>query len=329
MSDRLNITILGAGAWGCALSCAMVRAGHKATIWARDNELAQEINTSHSNKKYLGSIALEKQISATASLTDSVPNADVILLVTPAQSIAELCRKLLPLLSKEQIVIACAKGIDRKTGKTPAELISEIIPARNTGALSGPSFATDVANGLPTAVTLAFDEMDTARKYAKLMSSENFRIYASDDLVGVELGGALKNVLALAVGAARGMKLGASAEAALIARGFGELQRLAGALGGRAETLSGLSGLGDLVLTASSTQSRNFSYGMAMGKGKSLVGLPLAEGAFSAKIASKLAEENGVDTPIIRAVSEVLAGNTTAHEAVRLLLSRPLKAENE
>ncbi|MEO1143738.1 MAG: NAD(P)H-dependent glycerol-3-phosphate dehydrogenase, partial [Pseudomonadota bacterium] len=200
-------------------------------------------------------------------------------------------------------------------------------PSNNVGDLSGPSFAVDVVANLPTAVTVASKSEGVADILASLLSHDLFRCYASTDLKGVELGGALKNVLALAVGATRGMELGASAEAALIARGFAEIARLAVNLGAKAETLSGLSGLGDLVLTCSSTKSRNFTYGMAMGRGDSLDGLKLAEGAFTASVANKIARERGLEMPVTEAIVEVLDNRITAHEAVRRLLSRPLKRE--
>jgi len=328
MSMKSKIAILGAGAWGTALGCVMVRAGHEVVVWGRNGDIVREINEG-GNSTYLKNIPLEDNLCSTGKLQDAVNGAHVILLVTPAQSIGAMARDLSEIVGPNQIIITCAKGIEQKSGKTPAELISTLVNPENIGALSGPSFASDVARGLPTAVTLAFNGMARAKKYANLLSSDNFRIYASDDITGVELGGALKNVLALAVGAARGMELGASAEAALIARGFGELRNLAVKMGANRETLSGLSGLGDLVLTASSTQSRNFSYGMALGRGDSVAGLALAEGAHTAQIAGKLARDIGVEAPIIQSIGEVVAGRLSAPDAVRQLLSRPLKAENE
>ena len=322
-------TILGAGAWGTALGCAMIRAGHDVIIWGRNSNTVDQINQQHRNPDFLGDIALEPSLTATDDLQRATHGADLILFVIPAQSISMMVEDLRGQINEKQILITCAKGIDHASGKTPAELLSGLTSPDKIGALSGPSFAHDVASGLPTAVTLAFNDMDKARENAAKMSSEKFRIYASDDLVGVELGGALKNVLALAVGVARGMELGASAQAALIARGFGELRRLAVAMGAREETLLGLSGLGDLVLTASSTQSRNFSYGMAMGRGESLDNLPLAEGALSAQISATLAKKHAIDVPIIQSIGAVVAGEITAQKAVQKLLSRPLKAESE
>ncbi len=329
MSDKLNISVLGAGAWGTALACAMANSGHEVTIWGRNRKILHDIGENRMNSTYLDQISLVDGLQVEGDLNKAVLGSNVILLVTPAQSVPQMTELLKEIVDSGQIIIVCAKGIDRQSGKTPAELITGLVEPDNIGALSGPSFAVDVARGLPTAVTIAFTQMGQAMKYANLLSSGNFRIYASDDITGVELGGALKNVLALAVGAARGMQLGASAEAALIARGFGELRRLAEKMGGKPQTLSGLSGLGDLVLTASSSQSRNFSYGVALGRGENVAGMPLAEGVFTAQIAGKLARDYHVDAPIIQSVGEVIANKLTARDAVRQLLSRPLKAENQ
>jgi glycerol-3-phosphate dehydrogenase (NAD(P)+) len=227
------------------------------------------------------------------------------------------------------VIVSTAKGIDAGTGRLPGQLLAEALPGLDVAALSGPSFAIDVARGLPTAVTIAAGRIETAAELSRQLSAGTFRCYASDDLAGVELGGALKNVLALAVGAARGMKLGASAEAALIARGFAEMSRLAIALGARPQTLTGLSGLGDLVLTCSQAQSRNLSYGVALGAGENLEGRPLAEGVFTARIAAEIAASNGVAAPIIATVADVLDRSLTPREAVIRLLERPLKSETE
>jgi glycerol-3-phosphate dehydrogenase (NAD(P)+) len=226
-------------------------------------------------------------------------------------------------------LVVCAKGIDRDTGLLPAQTLEKALPGRSIAALSGPSFAADIVRGKPTAVTLAASQMDAALQLSEQLSGPNLRVYASDDLTGVELGGALKNVIAVAVGACRGMELGASAEAALITRGFRELMRIATALGARNETLMGLSGLGDLVLTCSSPQSRNFSYGMKLGQGVSTEGLPLAEGAFTAGVAARIAREKGIDAPLTGMVAAMVEGRLTAGEAKQALLARPLKSEGE
>jgi glycerol-3-phosphate dehydrogenase (NAD(P)+) len=324
-----NITVLGAGAWGTALASAMVKARHKVTLWGRNKEILDEIRQKRRNSTYLNDIKLINGIETQADIAKAVSGSDIILLVIPTQTIAAMIDVLKDIVLPDHVIITCAKGIDQNSGKTPAELLRGLVKQENIGVLSGPSFAHDVACDLPTAVTLAFENISQAMKYAHMLSSGYFRIYGSDDVVGVELGGALKNVLALAVGIVRGLGLGASAEAALIARGFGELRKLAEKMGAKADTLTGLSGLGDLVLTASSTQSRNFSYGMTLGRGDSVAGLPLAEGVFTAQIAGKLARDNGIDTPVIQSVGAILANRISARDAVRQLLSRPLKVENE
>lgn len=318
--------VIGSGAWGSALACVAARAGHETMIWGRSEATVDEINTSHTNTSYLEALKLEPSIVATNDIKKAVLGSDLILLSIPTQMLSLRLDEIAQHVG-DAILVTCCKGIDKETGKLPAELVMEAFPNNSVGVLSGPSFATDVVSNLPTAVTVASVNEGAADILAGLLSTDMFRCYASTDIKGVELGGALKNVLALAVGAARGMKLGASAEAALMARGFAELRRLATALGARPETLIGLSGFGDLVLTCSSPQSRNFSYGMAMGRGESLDGLKLAEGAHTAGVALKIADENEIDVPIIGAIVNVLEKKTTAREAVHSLLTRPLKRE--
>ncbi|MEM7214618.1 MAG: NAD(P)H-dependent glycerol-3-phosphate dehydrogenase [Pseudomonadota bacterium] len=322
-----TIAVLGSGAWGSALACVAARAGHNTRIWGRSAETVNEINSANTNSRYLDDLALEPSVRATTNLEDALKKAEIILLSVPTQALSGKLERIRT-LAGDAILIATCKGIDRETGMLPHELIGSSMPESSVATLSGPSFATDVVSGLPTAVTIASFDNDISTMLASDLSTCTFRCYTSSDLKGVELGGALKNVLAIAVGAARGMKLGASAEAALIARGFSELTRLAVALGAKPETLSGLSGLGDLVLTCSSTQSRNFTYGMTMGKGDSLEGLKLAEGAFTAGVALRLARERKIEAPITEAIVKVLEKEVTAQEAVRQLLTRPLKREN-
>jgi len=325
-NDMGKVCIVGSGAWGSALACIAARAGHETVIWGRNEATVAEINTAHTNGKYLGDLLLDNAVTATTDLKQAATDSAIVLLSIPTQTLSSRIHDIAG-HSGDAILVTCCKGIDRNTGKLPAELISDAFPARSVGALSGPSFATDVVSGLPTAVTVAGASEGIADILAGQLSTDTFRCYTSTDLKGVELGGALKNVLALAVGAARGMGLGASAEAALMARGFGELRRLAGALGAETETLVGLSGLGDLVLTCSSPQSRNFSYGMAMGRGDSLEGLKLAEGAHTAAIALEIAARKEIDVPIIRAIVDVVENRTTARQAVHALLTRPLRRE--
>lgn len=328
MSDR-SIAILGSGAWGTALALVCARAGHAVRLWGRTENVVEKINHDNRNPDYLPGIGLKPGLIANLDLDFVLEGAETILIVTPAQTMSEMGSMLSERPADGSAIICCAKGIDRQTGLLPHQTLSRHLPDKRIAALSGPSFAADVARDLPTAVTIASDELAFSRQLAELLSTSRFRCYASADLLGVELGGALKNVIALAVGATRGMQLGASAEAALIARGFAEMTRLSVALGAQRETLSGLSGLGDLVLTCSSEQSRNFSFGLALGSGQSVENLPLAEGAFTAAIAAKIAEENHVNTPVISAVGDVLRRKITPREAVEQLLDRPLAREGE
>jgi glycerol-3-phosphate dehydrogenase (NAD(P)+) len=327
MSATGKVAVLGAGAWGTALALVVIRAGHQCALWGRDSDLVNEIGGHATNSRYLPGIALDAGIMATTDLGVALSGAGIVLLATPAQTAGQMAREARPLIGSDAVIVCCAKGIDRTTGRVPGETVAGELKGNMVAALSGPSFATDVARHLPTAVTIACRSADLSADLAATLSSAHFRCYASDDLTGVELGGALKNVIALGVGAARSMQLGASAEAALIARGFAEMTRLAVALGARRETLAGLAGLGDLVLTCSSTQSRNFVYGMALGRGEPVDGLPLAEGAYTAAIAAKIAFDAGIEAPIIAAVAQVLDRVITPREAVRQLLERPLRQE--
>ena len=321
-----KLAIIGAGAWGTALACVGKRVGHETQIWCRTVDRAEEINTG-TNRDYLDDLKLELGLRAGTDLDEVLDGASVVLLSVPTQTLDGVLTNFQN-LGEETILVTTCKGIDQQNGLLPAEIAQSRFPGHANAALSGPSFASDVVSGLPTAVTIGSNDITIADKVAQFLSTDTFRCYSSDDLKGVELGGALKNVLALAVGATRGMQLGASAEAALIARGFAEISRLAVSLGAKPETLMGLSGLGDMTLTCSSSQSRNFAYGMALGKGDSLEGLKLAEGAFTASVALRLANEKQIDVPITEAIVSVLEKRVTARQAVSQLLTRPLKREN-
>ncbi len=322
----MSVSVLGGGAWGTALAAMAARNDANVVLWARNEKTVADINEARKNSTYLGEVDLPPGIKATSSLEKAI-DGKIILCVIPTQSLGKVLPLIGKYLAKDGCLILCCKGIDRNTGKLPHDLAASFLSQHQIAALSGPSFAHDVATGLPTAVSLAADDLELARKLSIELSTPTFRIYATNDITGVEAGGALKNVLALAVGVARGLKLGASAEAALIARGFAELQRLAMALGARRETLSGLSGLGDLVLTCSSPQSRNFSYGTALATGKNLEHLPLAEGVHTAEMARQLARQHSVDAPIVETVCALLEKKLTAHDAVAQLLARPLREE--
>lgn len=278
------------------------------------------------NPAYLPGIALEPGVTPTSDLAFAA-RAALILLVIPTQSSREVARSLRGLVSDDAVLVSCAKGIEQMSLAFPTQVLAEELPVVQTAVLSGPSFAADVASGLPTAVTLAATSAREAERVAVALASPSFRIYHTDDVCGVEIGGAAKNVMAIAAGIAAGKGLGASAGAALVARSFAELRRFGAAFGARPETLMGLSGLGDLVLTMGSSQSRNFALGHAIGAGERLPDA-LAEGAHTAKGLLALAAKAGVDMPIAMAVDAVLTGQVQAAQAVELLLDRPLRAEN-
>lgn len=322
-----RIAVLGGGAWGTALALVALRAGNEPLLWARDPDTVTAINERRENPRYLPGIALDSGFAATGDIIEALDGAAIVVLATPAQTVRDMADGLEAILRAGTVVVCCAKGIDRETGLLPAAILGEALPGCPVAALSGPSFAHDVARGLPTAVTIGAHDPGLAQELCETFSSASFRCYASGDLAGVELGGALKNVIALAVGATRGLELGASAEAALTARGFAEMARIAAALGARPQTLMGLSGLGDLVLTCSGPQSRNFAHGMALARGGRDRPTKLAEGVYTASVAASIAREAGIDAPVTEALADVLDGTITAREAVARLMERPLKAE--
>ncbi len=328
MSEAPVTAVLGGGAWGTALAMQMVRAGHSVRLWARDPALADAISRGE-NPRYLPGLTVGPDIAAATDMATVVKGASCLLVVTPAQVLRATLGSLRGHVVPEVPIVLCAKGIEHGSGSLLSEIAQTILPENPVVALSGPSFAADVAKGLPTAVVIAARDEALATELAQSFSTDRFRCYSSSDLAGVEIGGALKNVFALAAGAVTGAGLGASAQAAMVTRGFVELRRMGHAFGAQPETLMGLSGLGDLLLTCSSTQSRNFAYGLAMGRGESLQGRPLAEGVATAAIAAKLAKERKIDAPIIGAVAAILAGKTTIGEAVSALMSRPLRSEPE
>jgi glycerol-3-phosphate dehydrogenase (NAD(P)+) len=323
-----RVAVLGGGAWGTALALAMLRAGHSVRLFARDRDTVAAIGRGE-NQRYLPGIAIEPGIEATSDIEVALTDARCVLAVSPAQSLRAMLTTASGHMPDGIPLVLCAKGIERDTGALLSAIVEDILPANPIAALSGPSFATDVARGLPTAVVVAARDEALAADLATRFSAENLRCYSSDDLIGVEIGGALKNVFAIAAGAVTGAGLGASAQAAMVTRGFVELRRIGAAFGARPETLMGLSGLGDLLLTCTSAQSRNFAYGLALGQGRPLAGLPLAEGVPTAAIAARIATERGIDAPIIAAVAAILDGAITIRQAVSALMTRPLKTETD
>src|SRR5512140_1283734 len=320
-----SVAVIGAGAWGTALAGVAVRAGRDVVLYARSPERAAEIAATRVNPRLSG-VRLETGVNVTDDVTLAA-RADVILIATPAQHLREAVAALAPHLARATPVIATAKGIERGTHKFMTEVIAEAAPEARAAILSGPSFAEDVARGLPTAVTLAAKDEALARALVHALGSATFRPYHTTDVRGVEIGGAAKNVLAIAAGIVVGRKLGASAQAALTTRGFSELVRLGRACGARGETMAGLSGLGDLILTCSSPQSRNLALGIALGRGEAPPQGKLAEGEFTAPVLIELAASQNVDMPVSNAVAAILRGAVTIDEAIEALLTRPFKAE--
>ena len=324
-----HIGVLGAGAWGTALAAVAARAGRSVTLWARDPALAAQISANRQNPRLFG-VQLDERITVTDDIAVAA-RTDALLLAVPAQVLRPMASAIAPVLTAGAPVVACAKGIESGSRKFMTEIIGECAPAAAPAILSGPSFAEDVARGLPTAVTLAAGDENTAAALAGALGSATFRPYHSTDIRGVEIGGAAKNVLAIAAGIVVGRALGASASAALVTRGFAELFRFGKTFGARPETLFGLSGLGDLILTCSSPQSRNFSFGVTLGQGRSvddaLKAFKLVEGFATAPVLCELAKERSVEMPIANAVAGVLAERIAVDAAIDSLLARPLRAE--
>ncbi len=326
-----RIGVIGAGAWGTALALAARRAGREVVLWARDPELAAEIETRRENPRYLPGVPLDTEIRATADLAEAAA-CDAILLVPPAQALRDIAGQLAPHLGPARSLVVCSKGIERGSGQMMTEVLAEVLPGRAVAVLSGPTFALEVARGLPTAVTLAAEDAALGAVLVKALGSRAFRPYLSDDVVGAQIGGAVKNVIAIACGIVTGRKLGDNARAALITRGLAEIARLGRAKGARPETLMGLSGLGDLTLTCTSTLSRNYSLGVSLGEGESLDALmagrrSVAEGVFSASAAVALAETLGVRMPISGGIDAILNQGAPIDAAIEALLARPFRAE--
>lgn len=331
MPDFNTIGVIGAGAWGAALAQTCAQVGREVRLWAFETEVADAINTQRENTVFLPGAPLHPAITATTRPAD-LAGCDAYLLVSPAQHARATLERFADIIAAGAPVLLCAKGFERGSLAMMTEVLAETLPGAVPAVLSGPSFATDVVKGLPTAVTLACADAALGEALMAAIGSPSFRPYWTDDLIGAEAGGAMKNVLAIAAGVVEGKALGRSAHAALIARGFAEMTRLGEALGGRRETLAGLCGLGDLVLTCSSSESRNMSCGLALGRGETLESILSArqgvtEGVASAPAVVALGEKYGVDLPICRAVDDVLAGRSDLDRAIDALLSRPFRPE--
>ena len=331
MNHYASVGVIGGGAWGTALAQVCARAGREVILQARETEVADSINGRHENSLFLPGVELDASVRATADLAD-LAGCDLVLAVAPAQHLRSALAAFAPHARDGLPVLLCSKGIEQGSLKLMTQVLAETIPHAAPAVLSGPSFAGEVARGLPTAVTLACPDMALGAEIAQAIATHTFRPYLARDMIGAEAGGAVKNVLAIACGIVEGRNLGRSAHAAVITRGFSELSHIAVALGGRAETVAGLCGLGDLVLTCSSPQSRNMSIGLALGQGRSLEAalsgkLSVVEGVASAPAVRVLAEKLGVETPICAAVDGILSGAVAVDAAIEALLSRPIRAE--
>jgi len=335
VTDPFTIAVVGAGAWGSALAhvCAQQRdgKGERVLLWGRDTELVAALNARHENPAYLPGVPLSEAIEATDRLSD-LAAARLCLLVVPAQALRGVAEDLAQVLGSDVPVVLCAKGIEAESHKLMSEVAAEALPGRPLAVLSGPTFAAEVARGLPTAVTLASGDRDLAARLVVTLGSRSFRPYLSDDPLGAEIAGAVKNVLAIACGIVAGKDLGDNARAALITRGLAEMSRLVLARGGKPETLMGLAGLGDLTLTCTATQSRNYSFGVALGRGDSVetacaASRGVVEGRFSAAATLTLAESCKVEMPICAAVDAVVNHGAELDATIAALLSRPFKAE--
>jgi glycerol-3-phosphate dehydrogenase (NAD(P)+) len=322
-----SIAVIGGGAWGTALAQVAANAGRDVLLWAMEPDVVEAINTTHDNPVFLPGIALDPSIRATGDL-DEIGDSDAWLVVTPAQHMRGVLERA-PRCDLPRIL--CSKGIEEHSGELLHEVAAGACPGAPVAVLSGPTFAHEVARGLPTAVTLAAEDPALAESLRAAIAQPTFRIYLSDDVAGAEIGGAVKNVLAIACGVVEGRGLGQNARAALIARGFAEMTRFGVAMGASPETLAGLSGLGDLVLTCSSTSSRNYSLGVGLGQGRPSHELmadrrTVAEGAFTAPVLARVARERGIEMPIVDAVHRLLKG-AAVESVVEQLLSRPARSE--
>ena len=327
-----SIGVMGGGAWGTALAETSRAAGRRVLLWARDAAVVDEINRLHTNAAYLPGTTLDAGLAATTDLA-RMAEVDAVLLVTPAQTQRAMGRALAPHLRPGTPVVICSKGLEQDTGKLMTEVLAEAVPGCRMAVLSGPGFAEDVVRGLPTALTLGCGDESLGEALAAAIGCRHFRLYWTGDTAGVAFGGAMKNVLAIAAGIVDGRGLGASAHAALVTRGFAEMRRLGAAFGANPDTLVGLSGLGDLLLTCGSPQSRNMRLGRLLGQGHALGDAlaaldSTAEGVYTASAAVRTAEARGIEVPISAAVHAIIKGDLTVEAAIEGLLSRPFRSEN-
>jgi len=323
-----KIGVLGGGAWGTALAENNAKNGRDVILWARESDVIESINTHHENSVFLPTVMLSKTLKATSDLKTAC-DVDAILVVTPAQYVRQILKDIAGFVKEGQPVVICAKGIEIETGKLLSQVLEEEIPHAICAVMTGPTFASEIAHGKPSAMTLALTDKDAARALQEMLGSQTLRTYITEDVIGTQLGGAVKNVIAIACGIIHGLDFGESARAALVTRGLAEMGRLASAMGANKETLTGMCGIGDLMLTCSSLQSRNFSLGVLLGQGKTLEEIlatrnSVTEGVHTSKALMTLATNNAVEMPIAEAVYSCLNENMPVEEAVRTILERPL-----
>lgn len=326
-----TVSVIGGGAWGTAVAQSVRRTGREVKLWVYEFETAQEINNYHTNRVYLPGVQLHPGIKATAKLREAAA-CDVLLLVSPAQFLRSVAQELARHVCQGKPVVICSKGFEEETGKLMTDVLAEVMPQATPAVLSGPSFAAEVARNLPAALTLASTNEHIGHALTQALGHKTFRLYWTDDITGAQVGGAVKNVMAIAVGIVDGRQFGANAHAALMTRGFAELVRFGKKMGARLETLMGLSGLGDLILTCSSPQSRNMSLGQQLGQGKSLKQIlggrkSVSEGVYTVSSVMAMAKKHGIEMPICNAVHSILNGEMPVDEAIEAVLSRPLRAE--
>jgi len=331
MTIYQKISVVGGGAWGTALAAMATRVERDVLLWAREGDVVTSINETHENRDFLPNIELPKALKASRDLADAAA-ADIILMVVPAQFVRAVATDLKEYVRESTPIILCAKGIEQTSGKLMNEVVTEVLPKSPLAVLSGPTFAGEVARGLPAAVTIASKYQQIAQNVANTLGQTTFRPYLSRDVVGAEVGGAVKNVLAVACGIVAGLDLGENARAALITRGMAEMIRFGEALGAKKETMMGLCGLGDLILTCSSPQSRNMSLGMALGQGRSVAEImagrkSVAEGYHTAGILAEIAAREAIDMPIARAVNDILHQGADVRQVAQDLMNRPYVSE--
>ncbi|MFP5354169.1 MAG: NAD(P)H-dependent glycerol-3-phosphate dehydrogenase [Gemmatimonadota bacterium] len=330
----MRCAVVGGGAWGSALAHLLAQGGHGVHLWARETDVVDHVNVSHANPRFLPGAMLDPSIRATSDMAEALRDAELVVYVAPSHVLREVVRSGRTLVSPKAIAVVATKGIERGSLALMTDVVRDELPGHAVVALSGPSFALEVARGMPTAVVAASDDAMAAGVVQRVLSSSSFRVYTNDDVIGVEVGGALKNVMAVATGIAEGVGLGLNSRAALITRGLAEMTRLGIALGARPETFAGLAGMGDLVLTCTGALSRNRAVGMEVGKGRPLEEVlaateSVAEGVTTTSSARALAERRGVDMPIVAAVSRILFEQQAPRDALADLMGRELRPERD